>query len=127
MKCGGCQRPELHKMCPAYGTPFYMSGIPFTELIEDLIKEIPEEMDAIFQLELNQYVDVVFFKSYDWYEFTDFICVFREFNEEKFKAMSLYNEKYPIVYLHEWDMDTYCDTYPYNEREHYLVMREKII
>ena len=24
--CPGCQHPELHKMCPAYGTPYYMSG-----------------------------------------------------------------------------------------------------
>ena len=29
--CRGCQRMELHKMCPAYGTPFYMSGIPFSK------------------------------------------------------------------------------------------------
>jgi hypothetical protein len=25
-RCPGCQQPELHKMCPAHGTPFYMSG-----------------------------------------------------------------------------------------------------
>lgn len=24
--CPGCQHPEFHKMCPAYGTPYYMSG-----------------------------------------------------------------------------------------------------
>lgn len=30
-KCRGCGRPELHKMCPAWGTPFYMSGKLYTE------------------------------------------------------------------------------------------------
>ena len=29
--CDGCQRPEVHKKCPAHGTPFYMSGIPYTK------------------------------------------------------------------------------------------------
>lgn len=32
--CPGCQRMELHKMCPAHGTPFYMSGIPFSKETE---------------------------------------------------------------------------------------------
>jgi hypothetical protein len=27
-KCPGCQREGLHKMCPAWGTIYYMSGIP---------------------------------------------------------------------------------------------------
>jgi len=39
-KCPGCQRPEVHKMCPAWGTPFYMSGTLFTEELE---KEWAEE------------------------------------------------------------------------------------
>lgn len=30
-KCPGCGRPELHKTCPAWGTPKYMSGELFTE------------------------------------------------------------------------------------------------
>lgn len=32
--CRGCQREDLHKMCPTYGTPFYMSELPYTEKIE---------------------------------------------------------------------------------------------
>lgn len=32
--CPGCGRMELHKMCPAHGTPFYMSGIPFSKETE---------------------------------------------------------------------------------------------
>jgi hypothetical protein len=28
--CKGCGRPEIHKMCPAWGTPFYMSGKLYT-------------------------------------------------------------------------------------------------
>ena len=38
-KCPGCQREELHKMCPAYGTPFYMTGILFTKELEEQYKE----------------------------------------------------------------------------------------
>ncbi len=34
--CLGCQRQEEHKLCPAYGTVFYMSGVPFTPEIEAL-------------------------------------------------------------------------------------------
>ena len=33
-KCPGCGRLETHKMCPAWGTPFYMSGVDFTEDVE---------------------------------------------------------------------------------------------
>jgi hypothetical protein len=32
--CGGCQRPELHKLCPAWGTPMYCSGELFTKEME---------------------------------------------------------------------------------------------
>lgn len=32
--CPGCQRPEMHKWCPAHGTPYYMSGQLFTEEME---------------------------------------------------------------------------------------------
>ncbi len=32
--CRGCGRPELHKMCPAWGTPMYMSGQLFTAEME---------------------------------------------------------------------------------------------
>jgi hypothetical protein len=44
-KCPGCQRRELHKFCPAYGTPYYMSGIPYTkelEEISDILKDYHE-------------------------------------------------------------------------------------
>jgi hypothetical protein len=34
--CPGCQRNEVHKMCPACHTPFYMSGVAFTPEIEVL-------------------------------------------------------------------------------------------
>lgn len=38
-KCPGCQRPELHKMCPAWGTPLYMSGKLFTKEHEEQYRE----------------------------------------------------------------------------------------
>jgi hypothetical protein len=34
MICPGCGRDELHKLCPAYGTPYYMSGTVFTKDME---------------------------------------------------------------------------------------------
>jgi len=34
--CRGCQRKEMHKLCPAFGTPYYMSGTAFTEEIEKI-------------------------------------------------------------------------------------------
>lgn len=34
--CRGCQRKEMHKFCPAFGTPYYMSGTAFTEEIEKI-------------------------------------------------------------------------------------------
>ena len=39
-KCRGCQREDLHKMCPAWGTKFYMSGEPYTKDIEKRAKEL---------------------------------------------------------------------------------------
>ena len=39
-KCRGCCREGTHKMCPAYGTKFYMSGIPFTKDMEAGFREI---------------------------------------------------------------------------------------
>ena len=33
--CVGCQRNDIHFMCPAYGTHFYMSGVPYTEQIAE--------------------------------------------------------------------------------------------
>ena len=37
--CPGCGRNELHKMCPAHGTPYYMSGEVFTEEMEKKLKD----------------------------------------------------------------------------------------
>lgn len=42
MKCAGCGREELHKMCPAYGTIFYMSDIPYLPEIEKIVKMCQE-------------------------------------------------------------------------------------
>ena len=36
-KCAGCGRNVIHKHCPAYGTPFYCSGIGFSEALEKVI------------------------------------------------------------------------------------------
>lgn len=44
-KCPGCQRPEIHKMCPAWGTPLYMSGVLFTK--EDEEKYAEQRKEAI--------------------------------------------------------------------------------
>lgn len=42
MRCPGCGRPEIHKMCPAYGTPMYMcwalDGKVFTKEDEEKYK-----------------------------------------------------------------------------------------
>lgn len=53
-KCTGCQRNEIHKMCPAYGTPFYMSGIPFTIEIQN-IYDILDKDDklVLFNYQIN--------------------------------------------------------------------------
>ena len=45
--CPGCQRNEIHFMCPAYGTPFYMSGVPYSVRVESLFKEFPLELQNI--------------------------------------------------------------------------------
>jgi len=44
-KCPGCGRSEVHKMCPAWGTPLYMTGQVFTE--EDEKKYAKERQAAI--------------------------------------------------------------------------------
>ena len=43
--CPGCGRDELHKMCPAWGTEYYMSGKLFTKEIE---KELKAEKELIY-------------------------------------------------------------------------------
>jgi ribA/ribD-fused uncharacterized protein len=37
--CPGCGRPEIHKMCPAWGTEYYMSGKLFTKELEEQTRE----------------------------------------------------------------------------------------
>jgi uncharacterized Zn finger protein (UPF0148 family) len=49
--CPGCGRPELHKRCPAWGTPYYMSGEVFTEEMEKEEKEKNHTADLHRQLE----------------------------------------------------------------------------
>jgi hypothetical protein len=63
--CKGCGRLEVHafelqdrkffQVCPAYGTPFFKSGILYTEEIEEVVKEQPEYVDQIFILAMNRY------------------------------------------------------------------------
>lgn len=48
-KCAGCQRNELHMMCPAYGTPFYMSGVSYPEKLAKIVDILsPEDKQVIF-------------------------------------------------------------------------------
>lgn len=52
--CPGCGRPELHKMCPAHGTPFYMSGITYTEQIAALCKILDlDHQKSLFDIVSN--------------------------------------------------------------------------
>ncbi len=49
--CPGCQRNDLHMMCPAYGTPFYMSGVPFPEKLAKIIAVLnPDDRQIIFEV-----------------------------------------------------------------------------
>lgn len=46
--CKGCGRTvdlsvNSHKLCPAWGTPFYMSGIPFTIEIQNIYDILDKE------------------------------------------------------------------------------------
>lgn len=50
--CPGCQRLEFHKMCPAHGTPFYMSGVPYTENDERNYNEMDCEVNQLFYFEV---------------------------------------------------------------------------
>lgn len=53
--CDGCQRVEVHKMCPAHGTPWYMSGpsFPYTKDIENMLKTTKIDPQALFDLIKN--------------------------------------------------------------------------
>jgi hypothetical protein len=42
-KCPGCGRPEQHKMCPAWGTPVYMTGELLTPELEEKYRFIRQE------------------------------------------------------------------------------------
>lgn len=44
--CAGCGRADLHKMCPAYGTPYYMSGKYFSSEAEAACKAEREKFLA---------------------------------------------------------------------------------
>ena len=49
--CLGCMRKVMHKRCPAHGTRFYMSGIPYTEEIDATRKNYGvATVDAMFEL-----------------------------------------------------------------------------
>ena len=37
--CPGCGRSEMHKMCPAWGTSYYLSGKLFTKEIEEATRD----------------------------------------------------------------------------------------
>lgn len=41
--CRGCGRPELHKFCPAWGTPKFMTGEVFTKEDEVKYKEMRDK------------------------------------------------------------------------------------
>jgi hypothetical protein len=50
-KCPGCQRAELHFMCPAYDTHFYMSGIPYTENVARIYDHLDQDdKQILFEL-----------------------------------------------------------------------------
>lgn len=50
--CPGCSRHEIHKMCPAYGTKYYMSGILLTKELEE---ENKEDRDKVLRMLINKY------------------------------------------------------------------------
>lgn len=54
-KCPGCQRHELHKMCPAHGTPFYMSGLDFTKEVEYIYRSFINFSDEVRLLIMNDF------------------------------------------------------------------------
>ncbi len=48
--CPGCGRPDMHKLCPAWGTPKYMTGELFTK--EDEVTYAAERTAAIMKSKL---------------------------------------------------------------------------
>jgi hypothetical protein len=60
-KCMGCGRPEEHKKCPAYGTPFYMSGVPYSPEVERLFAKFPAEVQqTVFDI-----IEMIYEDKYD--------------------------------------------------------------
>ena len=47
-RCSGCGRNEIHKLCPAWGTKYYMSGELFTP-------EMEKELFADRELKREEY------------------------------------------------------------------------
>jgi len=56
-KCSGCQREEVHKFCPAYGTLYYMSGMKFTPEIEIALKKNLFHSPNICQADDMEYLE----------------------------------------------------------------------
>ena len=57
--CPGCGRKELHKMCPAHGTPYYMSGVLFTKEMEEKWTKLRPIVDkSISYIESNYDLDL---------------------------------------------------------------------
>lgn len=50
--CDGCGRIAFHKKCPAHGTLFYMTGIPFSYTDEELSKISPNLTDHLYKAKL---------------------------------------------------------------------------
>ena len=46
-KCPGCQREELHVSCPAYGTPFYMTGTPLDTSPKELLELMASDDEKV--------------------------------------------------------------------------------
>lgn len=66
--CPGCGQKALHKYCPAHGSYFYMSGIPYTPEVHALRKRYGTGVtDAVFKLLRalkNQGIDLEQLKTY---------------------------------------------------------------
>jgi len=62
--CDGCQRPEVHKKCPAHGTPFYMSGIPYPKEIEEIMNKMFYSTDKETLFKIVRSVHEILDKKY---------------------------------------------------------------
>lgn len=60
IKCSGCQRElfEPHKMCPAWGTKYYMSGELFTpEMEKELLADRELKREEYYKNNTFTYLD----------------------------------------------------------------------